>query len=103
HRMTGSEQQPGMSAAATGEVQHRALARDQRREPGDPGRRGATLIGLMHFDLWRLPARRANTVFHVASGCPNRDKRFTNAMIVYKLCCKKDHEFEAWFRDSSAA
>ncbi len=24
-------------------------------------------------------------------------------MIVYKLCCKKDHEFEAWFRDSSAA
>ena len=24
-------------------------------------------------------------------------------MIVYKLCCKKDHEFEAWFRDSGAA
>lgn len=24
-------------------------------------------------------------------------------MIVYKLCCKKSHEFEAWFRDSAAA
>ena len=24
-------------------------------------------------------------------------------MIVYKLCCKKDHEFEAWFRDSGTA
>ncbi|MFN4087471.1 MAG: DUF1178 family protein [Alphaproteobacteria bacterium] len=24
-------------------------------------------------------------------------------MILYKLCCKKDHDFEAWFRDSAAA
>src|SRR3546814_18848764 len=24
-------------------------------------------------------------------------------MIVYTLCCEKDHEFEAWFRDSDTA
>ena len=87
-----------MPAAAAGEIEYRAAWRDETGEPPHPcGFRSG--IGLTLRDLWHFPHRRGRnnvTLIFPSSG-------IRRSMIVYKLCCKKDHEFEAWFRDSGAA